>query len=730
MLSPKNNYIALDFETTGLDQKKDEAIQIGIIKFDHEGNIIKSFQSLIYPEKHIKELKSIVGFITWISYSELETAPKIQELKTKIMSFFDKDSYIIWHNINFDINFLKKYFPDIKYKKWIDTYPLSQNFIHFAPSYALEVLIEFLIQKEENFKDIAQKYKLQQLIDSDNFHNALSDSKAAFALFFFIIKKVTILLEKYPLLKTIIKQHQNIFQEILEKQLFDINIDLKTKKIPALEKQLPPDSKLQIKNGINIKNFDNKKRFYVGNEEFKNLLKKLTTSKNIILAFSSRQKLDIAKHYFQEIGLKNLGFAREEQTINNIVLQSFLQKKTFNEKEIIFLLKYYSHIEKNIWFLDLNNSYDYQIYYFLKDTRKSHNYPIVLTTHGWLFSIINNTESSYYKYNITFFDSEQRYKSYNNYLSRPCDLYHNLQFIETLVYTYTVRNQIKIWKYEKTVKELKQFEGFFQIFMATIFTETNMLFNNININKIEYHPILNNNNFFKTNKIRKKHIKYLDSLKKTLLEEDRKKLKEEIQHIDYILDGLVTIVKRTQNQQWDTYFIFKETNKFTNRDEFTEIFQDRQSLFLSNNKKEYPQLSHDTEQNNKKYELYNIHKINKIIEYIEKIDPTTEKKNIFILSSRKHESKELFDLCYKKNLHNNLNIIAENITGGIWKSIFNIKEKEYNIIIWWYNFLMSIFSKKKAIDIVINFNIKWALEKFFLKDISRYAPEKKIKLDL
>ena len=85
MLNPSFSYIAFDFETTGLDTQKDEPIQIGIVQFDHNFNVIKTFQSLIKPTKPIKELKEIVRFLTGFDLQKLESAPSIQEILPQIL---------------------------------------------------------------------------------------------------------------------------------------------------------------------------------------------------------------------------------------------------------------------------------------------------------------------------------------------------------------------------------------------------------------------------------------------------------------------------------------------------------------------------------------------------------------------------------------------------------------------------------------------------------------------
>ncbi len=725
MLSSQNRYIALDFETTGLDLNKDEIIQVGIVEMDQNWTIIKEFSSLIKPQKEIKELKQIVWFITGISLSKLETAPHIEDLQEEIIQFFGGNSYIIGHNIEFDLNFLTKHFPNLNIKWSIDTFLRSKNFIHFAPSYALEVLVEYLFNKEKEFQKLAQQFELDKNIKEDNFHDALVDSKNSLLLFQYLTSYITKLIHNYPLLQKIINKHNhNIFQELFDPNLFIHQNNVSSKEIPVLEKLAPKNTKLHIKDGIEIKQLVNKKRYYIGNETFEHSIQKLTQSKQNILAFSSRQKLEIAKHYLQKLWLKNIGFAKEEHSINLPVLKSFLQKDCFTTNELLFILKYFSHHYKNIWFLDLNEKKDYEIYYFLKDSKTAVSYPLVLTTHWWLFSIINNPESSYYHYNISFFDSEQRYKSYNYYLSRPCDLYQTLNFLETLIYTYNTRNQIKLWKYTKAIETLIDFSQFFQIFMWTIFSESTKLFTKTQANRIEYNPIIDNYNFHKTSILRPKYTQHLQQLQQTLLEEDYKLLKKHITHIEFILNTLVTINKRTHNKNGDFYFTFQETNKFTNWDEFTDIFEDRQVIFLSHSDTQYPKITNTKEDFNLPYELLTIANQNQIINTITSLLQHEKKQSIFILSSKKTESQDLFHKILKQDFQNQTNIIAENITWGVGKSVFKCKAQENNIIIGSYNFLMRMFAKEKPIDIVINFNIKWALEQFFLDDLRRYAPQK------
>ena len=56
-----NIYISLDIETTGLDNKTDEIIEIGAVRFNETG-IINKYESLVNPYKKLPEfIKDLTG---------------------------------------------------------------------------------------------------------------------------------------------------------------------------------------------------------------------------------------------------------------------------------------------------------------------------------------------------------------------------------------------------------------------------------------------------------------------------------------------------------------------------------------------------------------------------------------------------------------------------------------------------------------------------------------------
>ncbi|MEI8092483.1 MAG: hypothetical protein WCG98_10430 [bacterium] len=82
------------------------------------------------------------------------------------------------------------------------------------------------------------------------------------------------------------------------------------------------------------------------------------------------------------------------------------------------------------------------MYYAIKDTRVKVKYPLILATHSGIYSMMKE-ENYFPDYDIFFFDTERRYKTYNFFLSRPADLYYTLNLIESLIYREQVSLEIQ-----------------------------------------------------------------------------------------------------------------------------------------------------------------------------------------------------------------------------------------------------------------------------------------------
>jgi DNA polymerase-3 subunit epsilon len=341
LLNTKYRYIGLDFETTGLDVTKDEPIQIGIIELDAKGEIIDSYQSLIKPDKKTDELKHIVGFVTGLSITDLENAPSRDTILPEIQKFFGENTIIIGHNIKFDLDFLQKYFPTLTYHQQIDTMQLAQTILHYTPSYALEILIENL-KSDKLFSNIFGNNDHGE----EKSHDAFFDTKNSLKLFLYFMQYVQEIITSYPNLLPIIQQTKGVFAEIRDMSTYAPPAKIAIQ-FPTLERITPTHTSMPAAtNHLNTDSLENRKKYYIGNIPIKDLLTHLATNKNIILAFQNIQKLDIAKAVLNDMGIKNIGYTKEDQTINPQAFQKFLNKGVFSQEECFFVIKYLSHLKR------------------------------------------------------------------------------------------------------------------------------------------------------------------------------------------------------------------------------------------------------------------------------------------------------------------------------------------------------------------------------------------------
>jgi len=668
---------------------------------DHTGKPIKEFQSLIKTQKKTEELKQIVGFITGLSIQDLETAPSREEVLPQIQEFFGANTIIIGHNIGFDINFLEKFFPGAKYLASIDTYRLSQALVHYAPSYALEVLIQHLSTKEVNFLPLLTSFT-GQAHSNDKSHDALYDTKESLALFTFLAETIQQTQENYPAFARIRQQSEGIFAKIFSAQ----EVVQTSIQFPSLSKVAPAHISLE-KNDQEIKR-ENQKRYYIGNCSIKAILKHLASNKECILVFQNIQKLDIAKKILNDMGIKNIGFIKEEQTINESMFKDFLNKAHFNEDEFLFIAKYLSQLQKGYGMLDLNTQADYKIYHAIKDTREKVKYPIVLATHAGIYTMIEEEQNTYTQYEIFFFDTERWYKTYNFFLSRPYDMHYTLSAIENILYKQQLKKQIQetkgqdITDKEKTEK-LNNFYQLFQIFVGVLSSETSKIFTS-NDAYMTINPIIENPSFHQTNLLRQQCKEQQETLETYLDEEEKKFLIKQLTHLEKIINGIVNINKKMYNQS-DFYFVYAEAQRYTDRKEFVDIFPTN-IYFLSNANKEYPHITISNESNYTptKIPTRNLERIDAIIQEITK--PEQKEKNIFIFSPRKEESKKIFEQICEKDIHKEASILVENITGGVGKNIFKATGAGKKIIIGGNSFLLYLYANGITIDEIILFNSK------------------------
>ncbi|MDR0859475.1 MAG: hypothetical protein LBO09_00375 [Candidatus Peribacteria bacterium] len=303
-----------------------------------------------------------------------------------------------------------------------------------------------------------------------------------------------------------------------------------------------------------------------------------------MLVFSTKPKLDIAKNILFEMGIKNIGYAREEQTISANLFQQFLNKEQFNQFELYFILKYCSHLFLGYGVLDLNSKGDYMVYNFIKDERQVVKYPVVLTTHHGLYSILEKEAHAYADFDIVFFDLEWRYRNYNAYLSRTCDLYYIQNFVDMLLYKYKLLET-------PAFDTLKAFDTFFTMFLGILRTDTKKLFIGRAEDELQINPLINHTDFYQTNLVLPKLKSFAEPLKAVLHEQDFTTLWKQIEHFFDITETIAKVQRKMFGQTGtDFYFLFSEEAKYTNREEFKDIFQKNHIVFLSDHEKQYQSL--------------------------------------------------------------------------------------------------------------------------------------------
>lgn len=121
-----NDYVVVDLETTGLDYKWDDIIEIAAIRF-RDGLEVDRFEQLIavdYP------LPSFITDLTGITDEMLIGCPTIDKAIKEFDTFLG-DDIIIGHNVNFDVHFLSETYTEYLGKdlvnQFVDTMRISRK---------------------------------------------------------------------------------------------------------------------------------------------------------------------------------------------------------------------------------------------------------------------------------------------------------------------------------------------------------------------------------------------------------------------------------------------------------------------------------------------------------------------------------------------------------------------------------------------------------------------------
>lgn len=148
-----DNVIYLDIETTGLDEKSSEIIEIGAVKI--KNNEITTYETLIKPRGRVPA--GIYSLCTGLNEKELLSARSLNAVRSEVVEFLE-DLPLICHNGNFEKKFLNYHIPDIK-NEILDSMELIAILEPYRKEYNLDSLI-----------------KNMTIMEKDELHRGLDDS--------------------------------------------------------------------------------------------------------------------------------------------------------------------------------------------------------------------------------------------------------------------------------------------------------------------------------------------------------------------------------------------------------------------------------------------------------------------------------------------------------------------------------------------------------------------------
>lgn len=132
-------YVALDLETTGLDLEEDAITEIGAVRFDAEGRVLDTFETLVNPGRPIPQF---VQQLTGVTDEAVARAPALPCVADGLRAFIG-DGPIVGQNVGFDLAYLRHGGIDVP-GRVIDVAELSRYLLPLAGGRGLMQLAESL----------------------------------------------------------------------------------------------------------------------------------------------------------------------------------------------------------------------------------------------------------------------------------------------------------------------------------------------------------------------------------------------------------------------------------------------------------------------------------------------------------------------------------------------------------------------------------------------------------
>ena len=130
----REQWVALDLETTGLSPKEDAIIEMGAVRFRGD-RVLDSFSTLVNPGRRLGEFTLQ---LTGITQADVDGAPSPRAALADLAEFIG-DSPVVGHNLRFDLAFLVEAGLRLT-NPTCDTLPLAYVLRPDSPSYSLTAL--------------------------------------------------------------------------------------------------------------------------------------------------------------------------------------------------------------------------------------------------------------------------------------------------------------------------------------------------------------------------------------------------------------------------------------------------------------------------------------------------------------------------------------------------------------------------------------------------------------
>jgi predicted DnaQ family exonuclease/DinG family helicase len=233
----KTMIIALDLETTWLDNKVDRILEIWLVKFDEKTFEIAEQKSfLVNPEIDIPVL---ISNICNIWQDDIKDCPLWKNLIFEIEDFI-WDFPILWHNIKFDTGFLRNNWIELRNNLEIDTFELSNFLLIEEKSFSLESLSTSL------------------WLELEWAHRALNDTLASIKLFKLLLDRIKNMSSKQKVFYEFIannsvdKNLEFVYKNILWNKLIPISNDAFLKEFLKTFPSKPKNLKINIDSEIDL----------------------------------------------------------------------------------------------------------------------------------------------------------------------------------------------------------------------------------------------------------------------------------------------------------------------------------------------------------------------------------------------------------------------------------------------------------------------------------------------